>query len=153
MTLLSLISPAKKMAFEAARPDLPLSRPQFGSDARALIKVARGWSADDIAAKMKLSDNLAQLNHERYQAFKMRGDDGDQQATLLAFQGDVYKGRTAMLPTTLRDARAALLKSKMLRTAFGADVVQHYARAAEWEIEEFDRIVTDYEVARGFERA
>ena len=70
-----------------------------------------------------------------------------------AAKGDVYKGRTAMLPTTLRDARAALLKSKMLRTAFGADVVQHYARAAEWEIEEFDRIVTDYEVARGFERA
>jgi len=68
-------------------------------------------------------------------------------------KGDVYKGRTAMLPTTLRDARATLLKSKMLRTAFGADVVQHYARAAEWEIEEFDRIVTDYEVARGFERA
>ncbi|MFT7146465.1 MAG: glutamine synthetase, partial [Yoonia sp.] len=24
---------------------------------------------------------------------------------------------------------------------------------AEWEIEEFDRVVTDYEVARGFERA
>ena len=70
-----------------------------------------------------------------------------------AAKGDVYKGRTAMLPTTLRDARATLLKSKMLRTAFGADVVQHYARAAEWEIEEFDRIVTDYEVARGFERA
>ena len=70
-----------------------------------------------------------------------------------AAKGDVYKGRTAMLPTTLRDSRATLLKSKMLRTAFGADVVQHYARAAEWEIEEFDRIVTDYEVARGFERA
>ena len=66
---------------------------------------------------------------------------------------DVYKGRTAMLPITLRDARAALLKSEMLRTAFGADVVQHYARATKWEIEEFDRIVTDYELARGFERA
>ncbi|MEC9142584.1 MAG: glutamine synthetase family protein, partial [Pseudomonadota bacterium] len=68
-------------------------------------------------------------------------------------KGDVYKGRTAMLPTSLRDARAAMLKSKMLREAFGEAVVRHYARAAEWEIEEFDRVVTDYEVARGFERA
>ena len=68
-------------------------------------------------------------------------------------KGDVYKGRTAMLPTSLRDARAAMLKSKMLREAFGESVVRHYARAAEWEIEEFDRVVTDYEVARGFERA
>jgi len=35
----------------------------------------------------------------------------------------------------------------------GNDVVEHYARAAEVELEDFDRIVTDYEVARGFERA
>ena len=68
-------------------------------------------------------------------------------------KGDVFKGRTAMLPTTLLDARATLVKSKMLLKAFGADVVQHYARAAEWENEEFDRIVTDYEVARRFDRA
>jgi glutamine synthetase len=70
-----------------------------------------------------------------------------------ATKGDVYKGRSAMLPATLRDARAAMMKSKMLRSAFGEGVVRHYGRAAEWEIEEFDRIVTDYEVARGFERA
>ena len=70
-----------------------------------------------------------------------------------AAKGDVYRGRTAMLPTTLREARAAMLRSKMLRTEFGEAVVRHYARAASWEIEEFDRVVTDYEVARGFERA
>ena len=58
-----------------------------------------------------------------------------------------------MLPTTLRDARSALVRSQMLRQQFGDDVVDHYARAAEWEIEEFDRVVTDYEIARGFERA
>ena len=32
-------------------------------------------------------------------------------------------------------------------------VIDHYARCAEWEIEEFNRIVTDWEVARGFEKA
>jgi glutamine synthetase len=41
----------------------------------------------------------------------------------------------------------------MLREAFGDDVVDHYTRAAEWEQEEFDRVVTDWEIARGFERA
>jgi len=41
----------------------------------------------------------------------------------------------------------------MLRTAMGNDVVDHYVRCAEIEIEDFDRAVTDYEVARGFERA
>ena len=69
------------------------------------------------------------------------------------YAGDAYAGDTGMIPQTLRDAREALLGSKMLRAAFGDNVVDHYARAAECEIEDFDRAVTDYEIARGFERA
>jgi glutamine synthetase len=41
----------------------------------------------------------------------------------------------------------------MLREAMGDDVVDHYVRSAEWEQEDFDRVVTDYEVKRGFEQA
>ena len=70
------------------------------------------------------------------------------------FQGDAYADATQKhIPPTLRDARAALLESSMLQEAFGAETVAHYARAAEWEIEEFNRVVTDYEIARGFEKA
>jgi glutamine synthetase len=58
-----------------------------------------------------------------------------------------------MIPQTLRDAMGTLENSKMLRAAMGEDVVDHYTRAAEVEIEDFDRVVTDYEIARGFERA
>ncbi|MHA6265745.1 glutamine synthetase family protein [Aliiroseovarius sp. CAU 1755] len=68
-------------------------------------------------------------------------------------KGDVYQGESGMIPGNLRDAREALLGSDMLRSAMGDDVVDHYARTAEVEIEEFERIVTDWEVARGFERA
>ena len=53
----------------------------------------------------------------------------------------------------LRDAKEALHGSDMLRAAMGDDVIDHYTRAAEWELEEFDRVVTDWEIARGFERA
>ncbi len=71
-----------------------------------------------------------------------------------AFTGDAYSDdEKHHLPRTLRDARECLKESSMLREAFGDGVVDHYARAAEWEIEEFDRVVTDYEIARGFERA
>ncbi|MEJ6708950.1 MAG: glutamine synthetase family protein [Amylibacter sp.] len=70
------------------------------------------------------------------------------------FKGDAYADDSQThIPRTLRDARDALIGSEMLRTALGDDVITHYARAAEWEIEEFNRIVTDYEIARGFERA
>ncbi len=57
------------------------------------------------------------------------------------------------IPATLRAAAEKLANSAMLREAFGDEVVDHYTRTATWEQEEFDRAVTDYEIARGFERA
>ncbi|UJW74176.1 glutamine synthetase family protein [Rhizobium sp. SL42] len=71
-----------------------------------------------------------------------------------AFTGDAY-GATDVreIPRTLRAATEELTKSAMLRSAFGDNVVDHYVRAAEWEQEEYDRRITDWEVARGFERA
>ena len=71
-----------------------------------------------------------------------------------AFVGDAYGGAgIPAIPSTLRDATAALDGSEMLRAAFGDDVIEHYVHAARWEQLEYDRRVTDWEVARGFERA
>jgi glutamine synthetase len=71
-----------------------------------------------------------------------------------ATTGDVYEdAKAADIPQTLRAATDTLRNSSFLREALGDDVVDHYTRAAEWEQEEFDRVVTDWEIARGFERA
>ncbi len=71
-----------------------------------------------------------------------------------AFDGDAYAaGEAPEIPGNLRDATQALDGSDMLRQAMGDDVINHYVRAARWEQEEFDRIVTDYEIRRGFERS
>ncbi len=71
-----------------------------------------------------------------------------------AFTGDAYGAKDVReIPRTLRSAAVALNGSAMLRQAFGDDVVEHYVRAAEWEQGEYDRRITDWEVARGFERA
>ena len=68
--------------------------------------------------------------------------------------GDVYEdAKAADIPQTLRAATETLRTSALLREAMGDDVIDHYTRCAEWEQEEFDRVVTDWEVARGFERA
>ena len=68
-------------------------------------------------------------------------------------KGDAYQGDSGMIPGDLGAAREALKSSAMLRAALGDDVVDHYARAAEVELEDFARVVTDYEIARGFESA
>ena len=71
-----------------------------------------------------------------------------------ATTGDVYEDAKASdIPQTLRAATELLRNSAFLREALGDDVVDHYTRAAEWEQEDFDRTVTDWEIARGFERA
>ena len=69
-------------------------------------------------------------------------------------KGDAYQARKAReIPATLLQATLALKKSSMLRDAMGSDVIDHYVRAAEWEQEDFNSKVTEYEVNRGFERA
>lgn len=68
--------------------------------------------------------------------------------------GDMYAAQGVReIPKNLRDAAAALNGSAMLRAAFGDDVVEHYHHAAQWEIAETDRVVTDFELQRLLERA
>jgi glutamine synthetase len=69
------------------------------------------------------------------------------------FTGDAYLGkRLREVPKTLREATTLMDRSKMLRTAFGDAVVDHYVHTAEWEQFEYDRRITDWELKRGFER-
>ncbi len=68
--------------------------------------------------------------------------------------GDIYQaGQVREIPRTLGEAATALHGSAMLRKALGDDVLDHYHHAALWEISEQNRVVTDWEVARGFDRA
>lgn len=71
-----------------------------------------------------------------------------------AYVGDAYHGRNVReIPATLRETADALDGSALLRKAMGDEVIDHYVHAARWEQFEYDRRVTDWEVARGFERA
>ena len=56
------------------------------------------------------------------------------------------------LPASLRDARDLFAGSLVAREAFGEEVVEHYAHAADVELAAFGAAVTDWERYRGFER-
>lgn len=57
----------------------------------------------------------------------------------------------APLPSDLAAAAAALRESAMARKWFGDDFVDHYAMTREWEVRQYRRAVTDWELARYFE--
>lgn len=90
-----------------------------------------------------------------YAALLAAGIDGIERGLDLEpeFRGDAYVADLREIPQTLRAALEALDASAMLRGAFGDAVIEHYLRAGRWEQAEFDRRVTDWEIARGFERA
>lgn len=69
-------------------------------------------------------------------------------------KGDMYHTEGLReIPRNLRDAAALLNASETYRKAFGDEVVDHYHHAAQWEISETDRVVTDFELQRLFERS
>lgn len=94
--MLFLLSPAKSLDYERPLPpDLPLRRPAHVAESAVLIEALRTRSADEVAALMDLSPALAQLNVDRYAAWRPRFTSKNSRPALLAFDGDVYDGLDA----------------------------------------------------------
>ena len=91
--MLIVLSPAKSLDFTAPKASMPVSAPQMADQTAELSKVTAKLTARDLKRLMSLSDSLAQLNRERFQAFDPEADDGLQAA--FAFNGDVYAGLRA----------------------------------------------------------
>ena len=69
-----------------------------------------------------------------------------------ALQGNAYESDAERFPSTLREAILALELGTMARGAFGDQVVDHYLNYAHTEQALFDKVVTDWERVRYFER-
>ncbi|MBW1599382.1 glutamine synthetase family protein [Streptomyces sp. JJ38] len=66
--------------------------------------------------------------------------------------GNAYAGALPHVPATLREAAELWDGSELARTAFGDEVVDHYAHTARVEQDAYDTAVTDWERYRSFER-
>jgi glutamine synthetase len=55
------------------------------------------------------------------------------------------------LPRTLREANQRLAESENARAILGAGFVDHYVRTRDWEVRQYDRVVTEWELRRYFE--
>jgi len=68
------------------------------------------------------------------------------------FKGNAYESDVLRFPHTLREAIAALENGNVARKAMGDDVIDHYLNYARTEQALFDKVVTNYERERLFER-
>jgi len=57
----------------------------------------------------------------------------------------------APLPRTLRSANEALARSEVARQILGETFIDHYVRTRDWEVRQYEKAVTDWELERYFE--
>lgn len=64
---------------------------------------------------------------------------------------NAYAGEGSPLPRTLGEATRLFRASPTARRWFGDEFVDHYASTREWEVRQFQKAVTDWELMRYFE--
>lgn len=127
--MITVLSPAKKLKAEVETPALDITSPRLTDDTRDLAKVAKKQSAADLSRLMKISDNLAELNVERFKTFDVEGRSNAATPAGLTFDGDVYWGLEA---TSLGDETLAYAQDhlRILSGLYGVlrpmDAIQPY---------------------------
>ncbi|MGM0613143.1 MAG: peroxide stress protein YaaA, partial [Bacteroidota bacterium] len=86
---------AKKLDFESENPFKNYSQPAFLKESEQLIKELRKRSKSELKEMMGISENLAELNRQRYQNWQTPFTPQNSRQALLAFDGDVYKSLQA----------------------------------------------------------
>lgn len=90
--MISLLSPAKNLNDAPVDLSLEPTHPALQSDVEAIARVAKTQSANELKSLMHISDDLAQLNAERFKTFVLNGKSNSAQPAAMMFNGDVYRG-------------------------------------------------------------
>lgn len=87
-----LISPAKSLDFESKIPTNDFSYIPFLEQTKELSQKIDLKSKDDLKKLMNISDQLAELNYQRFQDFSFPFTKENARQAVYSFSGDVYKG-------------------------------------------------------------
>jgi cytoplasmic iron level regulating protein YaaA (DUF328/UPF0246 family) len=127
--MLALLSPAKRLDLDPISRKLDHSMPELLEDSKRLVKVGRKLKSKDLMALMGISENLADLNVQRFKDWKAPFHPENAKQAILSFNGDVYLGFDA---ATL-DARGMRFAQDHLRILSGLygvlrplDLIQPY---------------------------
>ena len=124
-----VISPAKSLDFESKLPTSKYTQPYFTEQAEKLNGILAKKKPKDLSKLMGISDNLAQLNWERNQAFSLPFTTDNSRPAMYAFNGDVYQGLDAY---TLPENKLAYVQNtlRILSGLYGVlkplDLMQPY---------------------------
>ena len=99
-----VISPAKSLDYKTKLPTTRGTQPSFLDTTEKINSKLGRMSRKKIGELMDISDNLAELNYERYRQFQPEHTKENSRPAIYAFAGDVYVGLDAYsIPTDKLD--------------------------------------------------
>ena len=90
--MLIVVSPAKTLDYETPLPISKTSQPVFMKRSAVLVDMLRDFTPKKLGKLMSISDKLAELNVNRYEAWEPKATKKNARQALFAFKGDVYQG-------------------------------------------------------------
>jgi len=93
--MIALLSPAKSLDFDSAPPFERRSDLIFAKEAEYLANKLKKFSAKKLKSMMSISDDLAQLNAERFAHWSLPFTQENSKQAVYSFNGDVYQGLKA----------------------------------------------------------
>jgi len=90
--MLVTLSPSKGQDFEEPALSKKYSKPADLKDSELLIKELRKIKSKQLQEMMDVSENIAELNVDRYKTFKTPFTTKNAKQAIFAFKGDVYSG-------------------------------------------------------------
>lgn len=129
--MLHLLSPAKSLDFETELPTKDFTIPANIVESEKLIHKLKGVSKKQLRELMSISEDLANLNSERYQLWEGKQDLSEvSRQAIFAFKGDVYLGLQAFDQFDKKDVDYAQSNMMILSGLYGIlrpkDVIEPY---------------------------
>ena len=89
--MLMLLSPSKRLDYETPPPTDTWTTPEYLEDAEMLVDELRDYSLEELGELMDISEDLSELNYQRYRDFETPFTPENAKQAIFAFDGDVYR--------------------------------------------------------------
>ena len=127
--MLIVISPAKSLDFKTPSKCKSYTIPELLTESEKLVGRLKTMSPKQLSTLMGISDDLGELNFQRFQSWQLPFTPENAKQSILAFSGDVYQGLQA---ATLSGEKLELAQTKLriLSGLYGVlkplDIIQPY---------------------------
>lgn len=90
--MLSIISPAKSLNFDSLNEKITSTIPVNLEKSQKIIDVVKKYDKNKLMDLMSISNDLAQLNKDRFQQWSLPFNNKNAKQSVFCFDGDVYQG-------------------------------------------------------------